>query len=228
MNSVRESKIVLAFIGSLVPDEPEFHNSAFSPAGQMYQRELVLNLGIAGLEPAVVYSVTPMPAFPRSKRIWVAKGSACLLGKSRLVRLPFINVTPIKQITLGIGTFIALLYWGLQNFRNRHRVVLTYNLTVPPGLFTLIAARLIRAKVVAVLCDINVPGETVPSNLATQIDFRLHKFLIPKFDGHVVAADRMMQDFAPKRHFLRLEGGVNREVARQSSRGSRGEDEFVM
>lgn len=226
--SVKKSRIALAFVGSVVPDEPEFRNSALSAAGQMYQRELLLSLKNAGLEPSAVLSVTPMPAFPRSRRIWIKGGVGSLLGKIRIVRLPFINVTPIKQITLGLGTFVGLLLWGLRTFRTRHRVVVTYNLTVPPGLLTFIAARLIRAKAVALLCDINVPGQTVPSNLSTRIDFRLHKFLIPKFDGHVVAADRMMRDFAPGKHFLRLEGGVNREVARLSSQGLTRETEFVM
>ena len=52
---VSSGEVALAYIGSIVPDEPRFHNAAFNPSGQMYQRELLLGLKGAG-----------MPASPHS------------------------------------------------------------------------------------------------------------------------------------------------------------------
>ena len=124
----------------------------------------------------------------------------------------FLNITPLKQITVGIATVLHLSLWRWRTRRARFRVVYTYNLTVPPGLFTLLGARLINAKAVVSLCDINVPGETVPAEWFYRFDYWLQRKLIPRFDGHCVAADAMAQEFIPGRPYLRLEGGVGRDV----------------
>jgi len=63
---------------------------------------------------------------------------------------------------IGFFTVIELIRWGWRNRRVTNRVVFTYNLTVPPGLFTIVGAKLIGAKSVVALCDIDVPGQTAP------------------------------------------------------------------
>jgi len=204
--------VALAFVGSVVPDEPAFHNAAFSRAGQMFQQGLLLGLKHAGLPPSLVLSIFPIPSFPRARRLWVSRGQACLPEGIAVKLLPFLNLTPIKQIMIGLATVWNLLCWGWRVRRKRHRIVYTFNLSVPPGLFTLLGARLIGAKAVVSLNDINVPGQTVPATLANRIDFWLHKCLIPHFDGHIAVADRIMDDFAPGRPYIRIEGGIRPEI----------------
>jgi glycosyltransferase involved in cell wall biosynthesis len=205
-------EVALAYIGCIVPDEPRFHNAAFNPSGQMYQRELLLGLKGAGMPASLILSVTPTPAYPKVERMWIRGGEVYLPDSLRVTLVSFVNITPVKQITVGIATVLHLLHWRWRTRRTRLRVVYTYNLTVPPGLFTLVGARLIRAKTVVSLCDINVPGETVPAKWLYRFDYWLQRKLIPRFDGHCVAADAMAQEFIPGRPYLRLEGGVRSDV----------------
>jgi glycosyltransferase involved in cell wall biosynthesis len=206
------ARVAIAYVGCIVPDEARFHNAAFSRAGQMYQQELLLGLKRTGLAPSLILSVVPMPAYPKVRRIWVQGGEACLPEKLPLTLLSFLNLTPLKQISIGISVILHLLGWGWRNRQATSRVVYTYNLSVPPGLFTLLGARLIRAKAVASLCDIDVPGATVPSSWVWRLDYWLQRKLIPHFDGRVVASDDIVRDFSPGSPYLRLEGGVRDEV----------------
>lgn len=212
--------IALAFVGAIVPDEPRFHTSAFSRAGQMYQQELLVGLRSAGLPASAIISVMPVASRRHGERgrRWFG-GGAATLGEGLPIKLvPFINVTPLKQITIGIGTVFELLRWGWRNRREPFRVVYCYNLSVPPGIFILLSAWLIRARTIVSLCDINVPGETVPKTLLWKLDYWMHRRLIPHFDGHVVVSDLIARDFLDGKPHLRLEGGVRRVHLDWSSR----------
>jgi len=204
--------IAMACVGCIVPDEPAFHNPAFSRASQMSQEGLLTGLAQAGLTPSIVLSLRMIPSFPSSRRLWVGKEETRLRNGIRINLLPFFNLTPVKQITIGLGTLWALLVWGWRTRKLRHRLVYAWNLSVPPAIFTLLGARLIGAKAFVWVCDIDIPGQTVPNSLAYRITFAFSRWLIPCFDGHIVLADRIMQDFAPGRPYYRLDGGITRAI----------------
>lgn len=206
-----ESAIAFAFVGQVVANEGTFREPAFSQAGQLFQKSLLVGLKHAGIAPSVIISALPVRAFPRSRRICYCGDDETIAEGMHVTQVPFLNITPLKELTIGIGTVWLLIRWGL-SCRGKRRVVFTYNLTVPPGIFTLLGARLIGAKSVVGIYDINVPGQTVPDNLWRRIDYWLQRWLLPRFEGHVSAADVIMQDFAPKRHYLLLEGGVSDET----------------
>lgn len=206
------TEIAIAFVGCLVPDESGSRNAAFSQAGQMYQSELLLGLRSAGLLPSIILSIIPIPAYPKSPRIWITSDKSRLVGGVRVRFLPFLNITPLKQVTIGLSTVWELLKWGWRSRHASFRAVYSYNLSVPPGLFTLIGARCIGARALVSLCDINVPGETVPAGLAWRLDYWLHRKLIPRFDGHVVASEATASDFLPGRPYVLLEGGIGNEL----------------
>jgi glycosyltransferase involved in cell wall biosynthesis len=210
MPDSNQSDIALAFVGAVVPDEARYHTPAFSRAGQMYQEEILKGLKKAGLPSSLIISVLPVGSRRHSKTASLCVGAdRARLGDGSLIRfVPFINITPLKQISIGIGTVIELIQWGWQNRKKTVRVVYCYNLSVPPGLFILIGSWLIRAKTIVSLCDIDVPGETVPNNIYHRLDFWLQRKLIPHFDGHVVVSDAIANDFLPGRPYFRLEGGI--------------------
>jgi glycosyltransferase involved in cell wall biosynthesis len=209
---MKSSTVELAYIGSVVPDEPKFHNEAFSRAGNMFQTNLLAGLKADGMEPSVVLTCRPVPAYPRS-RIAVARASrAALSCGTPITLLPILNITPIKQILLGFSVLLRLLYWGWKHRGARARLVYTFNLTVPPAIFTLLAARLIRARAIASVNDINVPGETVPPTWMWRFDYFLHKLLLPRFDGLVVVSSAIIDDFAPHVRHVRVEGGIVPEM----------------
>ncbi len=216
--------VAVVFVGCVVPEGPRYHTAAFSQAGQMYQRELLSGLARAGLAPSVVLSALPLPGYPKSRRLWVRGEEAGLPDGTPLKLLPFINVTPLKQVTIGLATLVRLLLWGYRTRGSGSRLVYTYNLSVPPGLFTLLGARIVGAKAVVSLCDVNVPGATVPDKWAWRLDYWLHRRLAPRFDAHVVASDAIARDFAAGKPCLRVEGGIRKEQLAAEAAASPGGD----
>jgi glycosyltransferase involved in cell wall biosynthesis len=123
-----------------------------------------------------------------------------------------VNITPLKQLSISLAALCSLIRWAWSVRRRRHRVICAYNLTIPSGWFAWLAARLTGSKFIACLNDINVPGQTVPATVYTRLDFWLQRALIPRLDGHIAVADRIMRDFAPGKPYLRMEGGITAEV----------------
>ncbi len=206
------AEVALAFVGAVVPEKAAFHTAAFSRGGQIYQQEMLEGLARAGLPASEIISIIPIPSYPKSDRLWVSACREEIVEGAEVRLLPFLNVSPVKQAMIGVFTVIELVRWGWRSRGVPNRVVFTYNLTVPPGLFTLIGAKLIGAKAVAALCDIDVPGQTVPSGFIRRFNYWMQKRLIPLFDGHIVAADATGQDFLANRPYLRMEGGISEEM----------------
>lgn len=207
--------IALAYIGSIVPDEQPYHNIAFSRAGNMCQLSLIKGLIKGGLPPDAIHSVRPAASFPRSQQVLFHGSYTTIKNIIRLNFIPFINITPIKQFTIGVNTLLALLKWGWRFRNNRDRIVFTFNISVPPGIFTLLAARLTWSKAVAMIYDIDVPGETVPRRLSSVINYWQHNKILKKYDGLVVITNAIAQDFAPGVPYLRVEGGVSHDLIAQ-------------
>jgi glycosyltransferase involved in cell wall biosynthesis len=207
-----ETEVALAFVGAIVPEKAAFHTAAFSRGGQIYQQEMLEGLKRAGLPASEIVSILPIPSYPKSDRLWVGACREEIVKGAEVRLLPFLNISPVKQAMIGFIAVIELVRWGWRNRRVANRVVFTYNLTVPPGLFTLIGAKLIGAKAVAALCDIDVPGQTAPSGFVWRFNYWMLRKLIPLFDGHVVAAEATAQDFLANRPYVRMEGGISEEM----------------
>lgn len=212
-SSSMSEMIELVYVGCVVPDTSEYRNEAFSRAGNMFQENLLAGLRVAGTTPSLVLSVRPMPAFPRCATL-VARSCGTMLSCGIPVTLvPFVNIAPFKQLLLGVSVFLRLLWWGWKHRASLVRIVYTFNLTVPPALFTLLAARCIGAKAVASVNDINEPGATVPRTWPRRLDYALHKVLLPRFDALVPVSRAIIEDFAPKVRHVRVEGGITPEMA---------------
>lgn len=210
--------IEFAYVGSVVPDTSEYRNAAFSRAGNMFQENLLAGLRDAGTIPSLVLGVRPMPAFPQSATL-IARSSRAVLPCGIPVSLvPFVNITPVKQLMLGAVVFFRLLWWGWKHRNAQTRIVYTFNLTVPPASFTLLAARCIVAKAVASVNDVNEPGATVPWTWPWRLDFALHKFLLPRFDALVPVSRAIIADFAPKVRHVHVEGGITPEMSAHPAR----------
>jgi glycosyltransferase involved in cell wall biosynthesis len=171
-------------------------------------------LGLQSSQTADVEALSgiPIPSFPRSRRLIVPEQRADIVNGIAATYVPFFNLTPFKQITMGLSVLWRLVDWGLRARRSTHRVVFSFNISVPPLIFTLVAARLIRATVMVYICDVNRPGETVPNNLLYRMDARLETSLLKYVDGWIVITDRIATDYAPGRRYLRMDGGVSRSL----------------
>jgi len=215
-------KIQLAFVGSVFPDEERYRTLAFSRAGVSFQRNLLNAMKDSGIDPSRVFSILQCPSFPRYGKIWIRGSKVMIPQEINVTLLSFINITPVKQLMIGCSIFFRLTVWGMRNWKIPHKVILTYNLSVPPGLFTYWAGRLVKAKVVASLNDINVPGETVPNRLLYRMDFWLQRKLIPRLDGRIVVSDSIAEDFGGSPNDLRLEGGISDETVRLFAKAQEG------
>jgi glycosyltransferase involved in cell wall biosynthesis len=213
VTDLSEKKIALAFVGSVVLDEPRFHTTAFTRSGNLCQTNLITSIREAGIEVTAVIGFLPIQSWPLGRTVAV-KAQRFRLQDGTIVDLTgFVNILLLKHLTIGLGTFRRLLSWGWRNRHVKARVVSTYNLSVPSGAFTLLAARLIGAKAVAYLYDINVPGETVSNSLLNRLDYKLQCWLMPRFDGLVVVSDAIVRDFKLHQPFVRVEGGVSSSAA---------------
>jgi glycosyltransferase involved in cell wall biosynthesis len=207
-----ENSIALAYVGCVVPDEPAYQSSAFSRAGNMFQTNLLAAIQSAGLPVSAIITPIPIRSWPAGKNLVAGNVSYQLFGNHKVRSLSFLNIPVLKQLTIGAGAFLRLLLWGWQNRNCPARVVATYNLTVPPGLFTLAAARLIGAKVFALIYDVNIPGETVPDSLFFRADYQFHRWLMPRFDGLAVVSEAIVRDFGLRAPHILLEGGFDESV----------------
>lgn len=198
---------VVAVVGVIVPDEARFHGPAFNRAGQMFQDELVAGLVRAGLDVDRVFSIEPVPGFPRARRLFGATGRVTTRSGLPVRLLPFLNVRPFKTLTVGLATFVALTGWAWRN-RRRARIVHVFNLTMPPGLAVWLAARLTGSFVTVSVLDVWKPGALVPDTWAHRADYLMLRALMPRFDGHMVVSPAIREDLLPGRRVCMIEGGV--------------------
>jgi glycosyltransferase involved in cell wall biosynthesis len=210
----------LAFIGTFVGDGASFQGPAFNRAGQMFQAELVRGVSDAGLVPSAIYSLEPVPAFPRAPRLVGRVGLLAATSVIRVRLIPFLNVQPLKVLTAGLSTLALLVAWAWRH-RGQPRVMYVINLTMPPGLFVWLAARLTRSRAVVSVLDVWRPGGIVPDTWKWRLDFAMQRWLLPRFDGHMVVSRAIAEDLIPGRHVCLIEGGVPADRVGPSPTGIR-------
>ncbi len=202
-----DSVVALAVVAALVPDEPMFHGPAFNRAGQMFQDELIRSMALAGMPATDVFSLELLPSFPKTKRLFGKAARHTTRAGTRIRLLPFVNVQPLKALTTGLFTFAALVAWAWRH-RGRQRVIHAINLTMPPGTFVWLAARLTGSSMTVSVCDVWKPGTLVPDTWAWRLDFAMQRWLLPRLDGHMVVTEAIADDLIPGRPVCVLEGGI--------------------
>jgi glycosyltransferase involved in cell wall biosynthesis len=220
---------VIVYVGSVLPAAAKFHDPAFSPAGNLFQLNLLRGLVDGGVRLRAVLTQRPMRSFPRSSTLWCPPGREDLGDGLPATHLPFLNLPLLRPISVGMMV-VAGVWRAARRVERGHLIVCTYNLSEPPGLFSLMAARLVGAKAVALIYDVHVPGALVPASWSRRLDFLLQRWLMPRFDGLVVVTSSIARDFAPRVPHIRVDGGVSEsmlEVGRRRKRRSE-EGPFTM
>jgi glycosyltransferase involved in cell wall biosynthesis len=220
-------EVSVMVIGTLVPDTAEFHGPAFNRAGQMFQASLVRGLIDAGLPVTTVLSVEPVAAFPRQRRLLGRRGLRQVPQRLRVRLVPFINVQPLKALSAGLSVAWHIIKWAWRH-RRRRRIVHLFNMTMPPGAFVWLAARLAQCHLSVSALDVWKPGALVPDTWRWRLDFLLQRTLLPRFDGHMVVSRAIADDLIPGRRVCLLEGGID-ETQFQVARAERSDrDRFRM
>lgn len=213
-----DESVACAFIGLIDTDGRVAQNPAFSAAGTQFQESLLGALRSTALDVTHVYVLRPVVSFPALRQLGFPPGRTRLLGSLSTTLLPFVNAGPLKTISSGIALFPYLLAWAWRE-RGHRRVFLLYNLYSPPGIVAIVAGWLSRTVVVAIVADIQVPGDgLLPDTPLRQLDYQLQVRTLPLFDGLVVLTRAMAQEFAPSTPFIEMEGAVPDALMRPISR----------
>lgn len=214
-----QDSIAIAYVSLAVPDTSEFRNLAMYNNVNTYMRNVLIGLRSDAFADVEAFSAVPVPSFPRSRRVIVPAQRLDLAPGITANSVPFVNITPLKQMSIGISMLWCLIRWGLRVKHNKQRVVFSFNISVPPLAFTLAAARVIRAKTIVYICDINILGRyTAPKNLLYRIDALLESWLLKFVDGCIVITDRIATDYLPGRPYIRMDGGVSTSLIEESGR----------
>lgn len=213
-----EQSLDLVFFGAVMAGTNEGRSAAFSRAGNMWMTNLLTSLVEAGLPPRRALSFEPVPAFPRSRVLWVRRRDQTIAGIP-VTLLPYINLPVIKLVQIGIQAFTFLVVSSIRTAllsRGAPKLVaLCYNASLPFGPFVLLAARLTGTVAVVTLNDVFVPGELIPNNVWRRLDFAAVKSILPRFDGFIAVTDRIMAELAPGRTYIRVEGGISEDLLRE-------------
>jgi len=211
-------KIAVAYVSMAVPDTPQFRNNGLHSGLNTFMNNVLFGLRADASAEVEAFSGLPMQSFPRGRRAIVRTQRLDLAPGIMATGVPFVNITPLKQLTIGLSMLWHLVGWGIRSRGTRHRIVLSYNISVPPLAFTLVAALLTNAKLLAFIGDINVPGETVPGNFLYRLDAWMGRKLLRYVEGAIVVSDAIARDYLPGRSYIRMDGGVSHSLIEETGR----------
>jgi len=205
------SKWALTSVGSVLPETLCMQMPACNMSGNKFQIELLKAIRTATGEPIYTISTLPIGVFPKSKRIVSAAADIDIADGVSGLLIPFINVFFLKQISIGVMNFVVLSIW-LWKHRRERRFVLVYNLYPPMSYPVLAATRLLGGKAVAVVPDFphklsfNFQGW---KGVLTRINVWLEAYSLSYFAGIIPFTQYVVEDFAPGRPMMIMEGGVD-------------------
>ena len=209
--------VSVAFVGGPLRLATIAESSGFSMAGYLATSNMLEGLTAAGANVSLIVSFFPMPAWPKTRALIARGGSETLENGMPVVRLGFPNVTPVKQIWLGLLAAVVLTRWGFVHRKDSKRVILCYNISVPPGCLTWIAARITHSQMVAIVYDIDLPGVTVANSLWRRLDFGQARALLPHLDGIIGITEWISRDFAPDVPSICIPGGISESLIERFS-----------
>lgn len=205
------TKKILVFVGSLVPDEQRFVTRAFSPAANLFQGQLLRSvLDTSHFDNCIVWTVIATPGSRRGGP-WLVKSEdlSVALGVDFARSFWMINVTPIKQLWLGLAIGFRLLALRFKSGWSANITVLQYNTLIPPLAFTWFAARLIGARIFVSANDIGAPVAQERNAPLRRVEAAQDRILLPRVDGLLVVTESIAKDFnIPSNRVLIVDAGV--------------------
>ena len=209
--------VAVAYVSQAMPDQPAYRNEAMHVNGNIFMRNILI--GLLSMEGSEVsaFSARPLASYPRSREIFVPRETAEVLPGKSSVCVPFINITPVKQVTIGVAMLWHLLGWGLNTMKRRHRVIVSFNISVPPLAFTMLAARILRATLIVYICDLNTGDCLAPRTFLHRLD-RLETWLLRWVDGGITISDRIGFEYLAHCGYVRVDGGVSQALIDSTGR----------
>lgn len=203
--------MAITLLAPVLPEDMCNRTTDCNASGNKFQIQFLDALREAsGVSPAI-FSVLPVGAFPKSRTLFVRSGPITFNNGLQGWLIPFVNVLILKQLTMGLAILFYLLKWLWQH-RHMRRFVLVCNLYPPMSLPVILATRLLGGRAVAVVSDF-------PHNLSfnfqgwkgmlQRINVWLESRCLAHFAGIIPFTQYVVDDFAPGRPMMVMEGGVN-------------------
>lgn len=141
-SGARVQPLVVALIAPILPDSALANYPAASAAANKFLQG-VLNVMVAhGINTSVI-TLRPVSSYPRLRRLFFNHAEGALGDGVAYRQIGFINAGPLKTLTAGITSFLAIWRWTRQH-RGERRVILFYNAYNPSAWVGIVAAWLTR------------------------------------------------------------------------------------
>jgi glycosyltransferase involved in cell wall biosynthesis len=206
--------MVVLFVGSLVPDTPEFRNSAFGYSGHLVQEGIVDGFISQGI-PLEILSFRPMTYFPRGEKMFCSRLRFNYNHAIKMVVVPIINIMLLRELFGGVYAFFSILIWSIRNI-GKKQIVIQYGVYTPPLPFVYLAALFSKAKLISVLYDIGVPPSNLNLGSSRMLIYKFvdfySKLLIPKLAGRIAINKNVVEDYSQGKHSLIIDGGLSNKV----------------
>ena len=207
-------RLSIAFLGTLVPDEPMYNNIAFARSGNTVQEGIVLGLREHKID-VTVLSQRPIASFPKNRILFCFKKTIIYRKSTKIILVPFINLKVIKTIFVATYDFFSLITWAINNRRNK-RCILVYNPEIHPLPLVHLYAKMTMCKSVAILYDLGMPPKSLKlgrfRTLLSYISEFFTKKIVSHLDGRIVINENVVRDYAPNSHYLLIDGGINEHI----------------
>lgn len=199
--------VEVVFAGAVIPPDEVRHHAGSTPTGNRTQLEMVRALRRAGWDVTSVYSVRPVASFPRERRLLFGWNRA-RAGEVTLRYLPFLNFSLTKTVTHGLAFAGAMLLRNWRAPRGR-RILLTYNLSAPHGIFLLLAARLCGAKLVPLMADFpTISRARSMVGRAKALGRALERWIVRRADALIPVNPNYITDLPYTGPYLHFDGAL--------------------
>lgn len=208
-----QSKISIAFLGTLVPDVDEFNNQAFYRSANLVQAGILENL--SKHSELKILSSQPVPTFPRDKSFFCKRKVINYSENIKITTIPSINIVVLREMMRGIYAMFSLIFWALKNY-DKKRCIMVYNTYSPPLPIVYIISKITNSKSMAILYDLGMPPKSLKLDFFRKFIYQMvelsAKLIIPCLDGRIVITEAIAHDYAPGKHFLMIDGGISENI----------------
>ena len=201
---------------SAVPETDEMVKmGGYSQAGNLACLGIAEALYASGIGLEEVYGFVPLATYPRDRRLFWKGRTVELFPGVRDVLFTVVNIFPFRNWVRYLSVMIAAIRWSVKNLM-RKRVFVVYNIFFPHVLFMRVLTWLLHVKLVVVVFEIGtVKGfersiwhRLMRPNWLKHLGERSLGIL----DGRILITDAIARDFAKGKHYLRIDGGITKNV----------------
>lgn len=208
---MKKTKILL--LAAPVPEQSKYMVSGVGGAWNLALHGIAEGMRAAAEGDVETKGFWGIRSWPRVRQLFVGKQLVHFPSGLLVTLLPDFNMLGVRDISRFFVTFVTVLLWGIRHLASR-KVVVTYNYASPPLWPVLLAAFIIRAKVVPIIFDIGdslTPSQSMVSKARTILELIL-RTAVRHVSGACVITKQIQERFVPTKTALLVDGGVSPSI----------------